>query len=1121
MGGHSLLATQLIVRMEQEFFVRLPLRVFLDTQTIAGHIAAIAEAETAGAVVSAHGLFPKADTSQPIPLSFSQQGLFILEQFSPGLATYNIPLAFELTGPLDVDILRDSLDGVIERHHILRSRFVIAKGTAHQTIDDSSPGLLQLVDLRSVSEEGKGERARELANQQARRAFDFTNGPMLSACLYRMTETHNLFVVVIHHIAFDGWSVGIFLNELATFYNALAKNEQPCLNPLPIQYLDYAAWQHAQAKDGAFQCDLEYWQTRLHDEPPQIEFLCGHTAKHDVKHAGALVDSRLSPVTSHRLKEFCRTQNTTLFTALLAVWKTVLYRYSGIEDIAVGSAVAGRSRLELESLIGYFVNMIVLRTKISGDLTFIQLLDCVQVASIEAQEHQELPFETLVQELMPSRAADQVPFVQTVFLVQNTPKTNTSIVGIEMSQIDIHTGTAKFPLTLLVTEEEDALRLALEFRTSILDIDGAQRILEHFEHILEQVLTTPHTALDALTLLAPQEQERILVEWNNTSADYPRHRCVHHLFEEQVAIHPREIALKFQGSSVTYQELNGRANQLARFLQSKGVGVESLVVTYLERSVTQIVVLLAILKAGAAYVPLDRAAPKERLKLMLNDTGSRFLFTSASLVGQLPEDCEGITRIDEILPEVNELPTDNLDNVEVGAENLAYVMYTSGSTGIPKGVCVEHRNIVRLVRNTDYVDFSQDQVFLQFAPVSFDASTFEIWGTLLNGAKLVIYPPEFASLEEFGCFLRSERVTTLWLTAGLFHKMVERHLKALSGLRQLLAGGDVLSPNCVRKVLVSCPDCDVINGYGPTESTTFACCHTVRAGAFGNVVPIGRPIANTTVYVLDTRGNPVPQGIVGELYIGGDGVARGYLNSPELTRERFLSDPFSSNEGARMYRTGDLVKWLPDGILEFLGRKDSQIKLRGFRVELGEIESVLKQHPGIAETIVLASDVSSGEKRLIAYVVAPPDSKIAQDDLRRRVREVLPHYMLPSAFVVVEEMPLNANGKINRDALAEYGVHDVDDETPHTEISPQELPLVTLWKRLLPVERVGIDDNFFDLGGHSLLALEMVDALQETFGVRLSLRNFLEHPTISQLSTLILKESTKKRPLDAEEASPA
>ncbi len=800
-------------------------------------------------------------------------------------------------------------------------------------------------------------------------------------------------------------------------------------------------------------------------------------------------------------------EQVTPFMTLLAAFATLLYRYTGQEDILIGSPIAGRKFPEIEPLIGFFVNTFVLRLRLQGNPTFAQLLQRVREMALGAYEHQDLPFEKLVEELQPERDASRSPLFQVVFAFQNTENRAWQLPGLSAIDLDTNSGTAKFDLTLFVKETEQGFKFIFEYNADLFDRETIARMAGHFQTLLAGIVENPQQPVSQLPLLTEPERQQLLVEWNDTFTEYPRHHCIHQLFETQVEETPDAIAVVFENQQLTYRELNAKANQLARSLQKLGVEPETLVGLCAERSLEMIVGLIGILKAGGAYVPLDPAYPSERLAFMLSDTRVPVLLGQEHLMARLPEHSARVVCLDSDSEAIARESSDNFSTA-VTAENLAYVMYTSGSTGQPKGVSVIHRGVVRLVKQNNYANFSAAEVFLQLAPISFDAATLEIWGSLLNGARLVLMPPHTPSLQELGQAIRHYEVTTLWLTAGLFHLMVDERLEDLKPLRQLLAGGDVLSVPHVQKLLQELPECRVINGYGPTENTTFTCCHAIaRSTQFSSSIPIGRPIANTQVYILDSCQQPVPIGVPGELYVGGDGLARGYFNRPNLTREKFIPNPFVG-AGEFLYKTGDLARYLPDGNIEFLGRIDNQVKIRGFRIELGEIEAVLEQHPAVKQAIASCLADRQNEKQLVAYIVPHAEQVPAPKELRLYLQEKLPDYMVPKSFAILEKLPLSPNGKIDRRSLPspEFESFQSESSSESSFTTPRdalEIQLAEIWKQVLGIKSVGVKDNFFELGGHSLLAVRLFAQIEKIFGKTLPLATLFQAPTLELLAEIL------------------
>ncbi len=1125
LGGHSLLATQVISRVRDTLQVELTLPELFEAPTVAGLAEHVGVARRAGRGLQADAPRPLARGPQ-LPLSFAQERLWFIEQLEPNSPVHNIPAVFRLTGSLNVAVLEQSLNEIVRRHEVLRSSFAAIQGQPIQVLAPVLSLSLPVVDLREQPD--TAQRAETLITEEIQRPFHLSQGPLLRLLLLRLTEDEHLFVLVTHHLVFDGLSTSILLHELSSLYEAYSAGRASLLPELPIQYADFARWQREWLRKDVLEEHLAYWKRQLAgvqklqmptDRPrPRVQTV--GTARHSFA---------LSKPLSADLKSLSNRHGVTLFMTLFAAYQTLLHRYTGQNDIVIGSPVAGRDRSELEGLIGFFFNMLVLRTDLSGNPTFRELLVRVREVCLEAYTHQDVPFEKLVEELRPERDLSYNPLFQVTFALQHTPGSRLKLAGVTALEVEVDPGTARYDLHLYLREEESALRGYIDYNTDLFDAQTIARMTEHFQLLLERVVANPDEPIESSPLLTGNERHQLLEEWSGTSVDYPRDKCIHQLYEVQVERTPRAVAVVFGDQRLTYQELNRRANQLAHYLQTLGVGPEVPVAICMDRSFEMVIGLLAILKAGGVYVPLDPDYPKERLAFMLEDTRAPVLLTQQRLVPELVE-AEGTNNGDprpsvlgsrlevvcldkgwEVIAQESE------ENPESGAtaENLAYIMYTSGSTGKPKGVCVPHRGVVRLVNGTSFASLTSREVFLQFAPVSFDASTFEIWGCLLNGAQLVVFPAHTPSLEELGQVLERYQVTTLWLTAGLFHRMVEGNLQGLRHVKQLLTGGDVLSFPHVRKALQELRECRLINCYGPTEGTTFTCCFPMTAsGQVAAPVPIGRPIANTAVYILDGHLNPVPIGVCGEVCIGGDGLARQYLNHPELTAESFILDPFSGEPGARLYRTGDLARYLPDGNIEFSGRRDHQVKIRGFRIELGEIEAVLSQHSAVQETVVVAREDVHGDKRLVAYVVPRKEQPPTINVLRGFLKSKCPEHMVPSTFVFLDTLPLTSQGKVDRQALPDdTGIRPDLEKAFVAPRSPAEKALTGIWAQVLGLEQVGIYDNFFELGGHSLLATQVISRLCDALRVELPLCRLFEAPTVAELAQVIeqIRWTTRER----------
>ena len=1039
-------------------------------------------------------------------LSFAQQRLWFLHQLDPSSPAYNLPRAFALRGPLDVGVLERSLGEVVRRHEVLRTTFRTAEPEPVQVVNEARPVKIPAEDLRGLAAGERERRVRQAAEEEARRPFDLEAGPLLRCALLRVADDEHILLFTMHHIVSDEWSAAILINEVSVLYDAFTRGRPSPLPALPVQYADFAVWQREWLRGEELERQLAYWRQQLAGELPPLDLPTDRPRPPVQTFNGASTSLALGERLSEAVRRFSRQEDATLFITLYAAFAALLHRYTGQRDVVVGAPIAGRGRAETEGLIGFFVNALVLRTDLSGDPDFRTLVRRAREVALGAYAHQDLPFELLVKELQPERSLSHTPLFQVIFALRAARGERVELpdLGLELRPLSFGGENAKFDLYLTVEDGGRDLRATFIYNVDLFDDATVERMLRHYRRLLEAAVGEPSRPVSALPLLTDGERRQVLVEWNDTKSPYERDACVHQLFERRAAETPDAVALVFCEESVTYAELNARANRLARRLRGLGVGSDTLVGLCAERSVEMVVGLVAILKAGGAYVPLDASYPAERLSFMLADTRAGVLLTQTRLASRLPAHGARIVLLDGEGQSLALEPEADLPNAAT-PDGLAYVIYTSGSTGRPKGVAVPHRAVARLVRNTNFASFAPGEVFLQFAPVSFDASTLELWGALLNGARLAIMPPGVPSLEELGRALRRHNVTTLWLTAGLFHLMVDERAEDLRGLRQLIAGGDVLSPEHVARFLRAAPDSVLVNGYGPTENTTFTCCHRLR-GDFdaARSVPLGSPVANTTVYVLDRGMRPVVLGAAGELYTGGDGLARGYLNRPGLTAERFVPDPFSAEPGARLYRTGDLVRWLPDGTLEFLGRTDHQVKIRGFRIELGEIEAALGQHPRVREAVVLAREDAPGERRLVAYVVGGPEGAPTLDGLRDHLRDRLPEHMVPSAFVVLDALPLTPHGKIDRGALPAPGESRPELEggfaAPRT---PVEEVIAAVWCDVLGLDSVGTADDFFALGGHSLLAARVVARLRESFGVDLPLRAIFESPTVAHLAGVV------------------
>ncbi|MEW5927432.1 MAG: non-ribosomal peptide synthase/polyketide synthase, partial [Gemmatimonadota bacterium] len=1090
LGGHSLLATRVVSRVREAFGVELPLRALFEAPTVAGLAARVDAAAREGGGVQAPPLVP-VPRDGPLPLSFAQQRLWFIDQLEPGSAAYNVPQARRLRGALDVGVLRRALDEVVRRHESLRTTFHRVGGRPVQVVSPGARAPLAEVDLRRLGEEARGAEAGRIAAEHAERPFDLARGPLLRATVARLGAEDFALLLNLHHVVSDGWSMEVLVRELSALYAAFREGRPSPLAPLPVQYADFAAWQRAWLEGPALDRQLAWWRERLAGAPPVLELPTDRPRPRVPGEAGGTRWFTLPDETGAALRALSRREGTTLFMTLLAAWQALLGRWAGRDDVVVGAPVAGRDRTEVEGLIGFFVNTLAMRTDLSGAPDGRELLRRVREAALGAYAHADIPFERLVEEIVPARSLSHAPLFQVAFSLQNADAAVLRLGEGELEELDAGGEAAKFDLHFAMADHGGRLGGTLAYRAELWDGATAERMLEHFGVLAGALAAEPGRPVAELPLLAPVERRHVLEGLNDTRRGYPAGERVHDLFVAQARRTPDAPAVSFRGETVSYAELEARSARLANGLRGLGVGPETRVGICLERTPELPAAMLAVLRAGGAYVPLDPAYPRERLGWMQEDARVSLVLTSGRLADALPAGTRALA-LDAVRAAAGAEPA-GVPESGVLPENLSHVIFTSGSTGRPKGVMIRHSSVVVLLHWLREAVSDEERSALLFSTsVNFDVSVAEVFGTLCWGGKLVMVENalELASVAE--PVVHASMVPTAaaeLLRAGGIP----------AGVKTLNLGGEALPNDLAQALYRQLPTVRKVgNLYGPTEDTTYSTYSVVQRGA--SQVLVGRPVANTRALVLDAALEPVPLGVPGELYLAGDGLARGYASRPDLTAERFLPCPFGP-PGSRMYRVKDRVRWRPDGELEYFGRTDFQVKVRGFRIEPGEIETALRSHPAVAETVVVVREDLPGDRRIVAYLVPPAGEEApAAGELRARLRERVPEYMLPSAFVALERLPLTPNGKLDRLALPAPGERAGAEREYVAPRTPTEEAVAAAWAETLGTGRVGAHDNFFDLGGHSLLLVQLHSRLQERFGAGVSLAELFGHATLADLA---------------------
>jgi amino acid adenylation domain-containing protein len=1043
---------------------------------------------------------PRRTGGGPALLSFAQERLWFLDQMQPGQPCYNVPAAMHLTGPLDTAALGCGLTEIVRRHEALRTTFAVAGGRPVQVVGPPRPVPLPVADLSLLPEPDRVAEARRLAVEEARRPFDLASGPLLRANLWRLGEQEHLLLVTLHHVVTDGWSLGVLIREFGALYTAFRAGRASPLPALPVQYADFAVWQREWLQGDELARRLDYWTERLRGMPP-LDLPTDRSRPPTQTYRGAAITFELSRPLTEALLALARAEGATAYAVLLAAFQALLGRYSGQSDFGVGTPAAGRTRAETEALIGFFVNTLVARADLSGNPTLRELIARTRLTALGALDHQDLPFERLVAELQPGRELSRHPLVQVMFTFLNAHRETLRLPGLQATRLDVPTGATHFDLSLTLRESDRGLVGGLEYSTDLFDGATARGLVDHYRRLLEAVAADPGVRVGDVPLLTAAEREQVLVGWNPPRPAPADGRCLHQLFEAHAARTPEAEAVVCGAESLTYGELDRRANRLAHALRRLGVGPEVCVGVCLDRSADLVVSLLAVLKAGGAYVPVDPAYPRERLAVVLDDVRPRVVLTQERFRAHLPAD--GCT---VLCTDVRSLDGESDENprTAVAADNLAYVIHTSGSTGRPKGCLVTHRNVARLLRATaPEFGFDERDTWTLFHSYAFDFSVWELWGALAHGGRLVVVPYHLsrspAAVHDLVC---REGVTVLNQTPSAFYQLAQAAEGAPAGqrppLRVVIFGGEALDVTRLRPWFArhGAREPRLVNMYGITETTVHVTSCPLSAADPGDKPgsPIGRPIPGWRVYVLDRRLRPVPVGVPGEVYVGGDGVARGYLGAPDATAERFVPDPFGPS-GCRLYRSGDRARWRADGTLEYLGRVDQQVKIRGFRIEPGEVEAALLAHPAVRQAAVVAREDAPGDKRLVAYVVPRSADACSEADLRGFLQEKLPEYARPAACVFLTELPLTPNGKLDRRALPPPDPTRATSAEPVAPRDALEGWVADVWREALGLGAVGVEDNFFAAGGDSIRAALVVNRVQRRLGRPVPVTAIFEAPT--------------------------
>ena len=1116
LGGHSLLAISTVSHLQRQTGIALPLRLLFEHPTIerlASQLTTL-KGNPANRLV-----IERVDRQQPLSLSYGQQGMWLLQQTLPDAATYNQPVAWRFTGHVDMARLQQALQLIQDRHEVLRTALVHTGEALVQHIipADELQISWRVMDLSAATSDQRQAILEAQLLTEVRQVFDLAQAPLWRAAWLKLAAEEHVLALTFHHSVLDEWSLRQFCRELAGIYDALEQGQTAPLPELAVQYADYAAWQRQQLSGTLLESRQAYWREQLRDLTPALELPVDRPRPPQASGRGAVHAFKLKAATVTGMRNLTRAEGTTLFTVMLTAYQVWLHRYTGQTDIVVGSPLARRELPEVESVFGYFLNTLPIRARLEGKLSFKEALQQVRTTVLEGIKHADLPFEQMVELAGSSREAGQQPLYQTMFVLLEEGVSSLTLGAVPSHPLAVHTGTSKNDLLLSVLAEGDEWQCEFEYATDILDASTVARMAEHWQELLCSISQNQECPLSQLNLLPARERQQILVQWNATEREYPSDKCVHQLFEEQVARTPEAIAVVYEQQSLTYRELNQRANQLAHYLRKQGVGPDHLVALFLDRSLEMVITLLGILKAGGAYVPLDPTLPKQRLAALLAQTASNLVVTGKVLAEALQESIAAsevsisIVVWESIQSDLKREAVENATIISTPS-HLAYVLFTSGSTGQPKGVQMPHQALTNLlIWQCAISRMGYGHRTLQFASLGFDVSFQEIFSTWVSGGTLLLINDEVRTNPvELASFISSAGINRVFLPYIMLEQMaVSWESQNLTCLQEVAVAGEQLrvSPS-MRRFFDKIPNCRFWNHYGPTEThvvTSWELSGT--ATGWPDLPSIGRPLPNCQIYLLDENLNPAALGLTGGLYIGGDCLARGYLNQPELTAERFLPDPFSRKPGARLYKTGDLARWLPDGNIEFLGRIDHQVKVRGFRIELGEIETVLNGHSAVSASAVLAQG-EGVDKVLVAYLVSRPDMELSAPALREWAAAKLPDYMVPARFVQVAALPINVNGKLDRKALSQMSGQQLaaglEYVAPRNELEQQ---LATIWQTVLRRQPIGVHDNFFHLGGHSLLAVQMAAEIKKQFAHELPIATLFQSPTVASLAQRLADES--------------